>query len=68
MELAGILGVHQNTLHCFMQENSITHKFSNTSMASLDMLARKFKEQKSDSGFQYFAGFVESHGLYIQCR
>jgi hypothetical protein len=67
-KLAGVLGIHRNTLHLHMKCHSIERKYSQLSNADLDDLITEFKKWRPESGICYIVGFLRWHGICIQHR
>jgi hypothetical protein len=65
-ELAGVLGIHRNTLHLHMKHHSIEWKYSQLSNADLDDLMTEFKKWRPESGIHYIVGFLRQHGICMQ--
>ncbi|KAH0827348.1 hypothetical protein J3R83DRAFT_3983, partial [Lanmaoa asiatica] len=58
MELANVLGVHQNTLRLYMKQHRIKWKYSSLSNGELDQLVAHFKAKRPELGMHYIMGFL----------
>lgn len=67
-EIADILGIHRTTLYLHMKRHGILQEYSKLSGADLDILTKRFKTMKPESGLRYLIGFLRRHGLRIQNR
>ncbi|KAG2144031.1 hypothetical protein BD769DRAFT_1336689, partial [Suillus cothurnatus] len=65
-ELSVMLGVHRNTLRCYMKHYGVERKYSNLTNVDLDLLITEFKKKQPDSGIRYIIGFLCRHGLQVQ--
>ncbi|KAF8837778.1 hypothetical protein BDN67DRAFT_880416, partial [Paxillus ammoniavirescens] len=65
-KIAGVLGMHRNTLHCYLKKHNVYHRFSMISDCDLDILVKVFKSHKPNSGLRYLVGFLRAHGLRVQ--
>ena len=65
-ELAGVLGIHRNTLRLHMKRHGIECKYSQLSNGDLDNLIMEFKKQRPKSEIRYIVGFLRRHGIRIQ--
>ena len=64
--LAKHLEMHPDTLRGYMTKYKIDRKFSELSDADLDILVKRFKKTRPQSGFRYLVGFLRSHGLRVK--
>lgn len=67
-ELAKTLGVHRNTLQCYMKHHGVERKYSDLTNTDLDLLIKEFKKKRPDSGIRYIVGYLRRHGLRVQHR
>ncbi|KAG1733231.1 uncharacterized protein EDB91DRAFT_1016673, partial [Suillus paluster] len=63
--LAAALGMHQNTLRCYLKKHNVYQRFSAISNADLDILVKTFKIHKPDSGLHYLVGFLRAHSVRV---
>ena len=66
--LAKKLGIHRNTLHAKLKENSINSSFTEMSDEDLDQIVKGYLESNPKSGIRYLTGRLRTHGLRIQRR
>jgi ribosomal protein S24E len=64
--LAKAIGIHRNTLYARIQELGLERKFDDLSDFDLDLLVKRYKKIKPNSGLRYIVGFLRYHGLRIQ--
>ena len=65
-ELADLMKVHQNTLKLYMKRHNVECQYSALSNADLDILTKRWQEERPESGIRYLVGFLCRHGLQIQ--
>ena len=65
-ELTETMKIHRNTLKLYMKRHNVEHQYAALSNADLDILTRRFQQEKPESGICYLIGFLRSHGLRIQ--
>ena len=58
--------VHQNTLKLYMKRHNVEHQYSALSNANLDILTKRWQEERPESGIRYLVGFLHRHRLQIQ--
>ncbi|KAJ7348274.1 hypothetical protein DFH08DRAFT_640143, partial [Mycena albidolilacea] len=60
------LGMHRNTLRNYLKLYGVYRRYLQISEADLDILTKKFKEGKPDSGLRYLISFLRTHGVKVQ--
>lgn len=65
-KLAGVLGIHRNTLKKKLDELGIHLKYSSIEDAGLDVLIKAYKVKKPNMGLRYVRGHLRSVGLRVQ--
>ena len=64
--LAERLGIHRNTLHAKLKENSINSSFTEMSDEDLNQIVKGYLQSHPNSGIQYLTGRLRTQGLCIQ--
>ncbi|KAF7339237.1 Integrase catalytic domain-containing protein [Mycena venus] len=64
--IADGLGMHRNTLQNYLKLYGVYHRYLQISDADLDILTKKFKQGKPDSGLRYLISFLRTHGVKVQ--
>jgi hypothetical protein len=64
--IADGLGMHRNTLRNYLKLYGVYHRYLQISEADLDILTKKFKQGKPDSGLRYLISFLRTHGVKVQ--
>lgn len=64
--LAKLSNIHRNTLSRKLRLKNVENKFSDLSEADLDVLAKRFKSKRPESGINYLIGFLRQRGLRVQ--
>lgn len=65
-KLAEHLDMHPDTLAGYMKLYKIDRRFSDLSDADLDLLVRRFKKLRPQSGLRYLTAFLRTHGVRVQ--
>ncbi|KAJ6491000.1 hypothetical protein C8R45DRAFT_768484, partial [Mycena sanguinolenta] len=60
------LGLHRNTLRNYLKLYGVYDRYLRISEPDLDILTRKFKEGKPNSGLRYLISFLRTHGIKVQ--
>ncbi|KAJ7652486.1 hypothetical protein DFH06DRAFT_918059, partial [Mycena polygramma] len=64
--LADALGMHRNTLRNYLKYYGVYKRYSDLSDHDLDILTKRFKDCKPNSGLRYLIGFSRTHGVKVQ--
>ncbi|KAJ7839819.1 hypothetical protein B0H14DRAFT_2360995, partial [Mycena olivaceomarginata] len=64
--LANTLGMHRNTLRNYLKYHNVYKCYSDISDRDLNILTKRFKHGKPNSGLCYLIGFLRTHGIKLQ--
>lgn len=64
--LASALNMHRNTLRNYLKYYGVYQRYANLSDHDLDILTKRFKSCKPNSGLRYLIGFLKTHGIKVQ--
>ena len=64
--LAGLLGIHRNTLRYKLRGLGLQKRFSSLTDTDLDRIIKIYKRHHPTSGLHYTTGFLRCHVLQIQ--
>ncbi|KAF7351930.1 Integrase catalytic domain-containing protein [Mycena venus] len=63
--IADALGMHRHTLRNYLKLYNVYKRYTEISDQDLDILAKRFKRDKPNSGLRYLIGFLRTHRVKV---